>query len=285
MSNEYQLDTKEFHSLKTASYKVFEVIAKRLNVQTAYVTKRGENAMTVLSSYNKKEEIIPEGYSVEYGGTYCRLIISNKESSLTTTNLMKDELTRELEVSSQLQVKGFLGVSLTDLNGHVFGTLCVMDKEEKEFTEEDIDFLKSIAGVLSHMIELDQTQYNMALLNVPIIPITKGVSILTIQGIIDERRAEKILDNVLTYGTENDIEYFIIDLSGLVIRGNNFPQVFGKLVQSLQLMGIETIITGITPEIAQREVENIALTNLKTKTASNLEAALSYIGFSLVESP
>ncbi|MDP1418337.1 hypothetical protein Q8G35_07920 [Peribacillus simplex] len=30
-------------------------------MQRAYVTKRGERTMTVLSSYNGEEEIIPEG--------------------------------------------------------------------------------------------------------------------------------------------------------------------------------------------------------------------------------
>lgn len=87
--------------------KLFEVITKQLNVSTTYVTRRGETAMTVLSSYNEKEEIIPEGYSVEYGGTYCRLIIMNDGDVMHTANLMKDAVTRQLEVTDQLQVKGF----------------------------------------------------------------------------------------------------------------------------------------------------------------------------------
>ncbi|WP_226580711.1 STAS domain-containing protein [Halobacillus litoralis] len=283
MSHEYQLDTKDFHSLKTASQKMFNVISERLNVQTAYVTKRGETAMTVLSSFNREEEIIPEGYSVEYGGTYCRYIINNKESSLTTDNLMMDELTRDLEVSSQLQVKGFLGVTLVDTSGEVFGTLCVMDKEEKNFSDQDIKFLKSMADVLSHLIELDQTQYNMALLNVPIIPITKGVAIFTIQGIIDQHRADKIMKNVLEYGVEHDVDYFIIDLTGLVILDKTFPKVIVNLVQALEVMGIQTIMTGITPEIAQREMKDTNLIKMKTKTVCDLESALSYIGFTLIE--
>ncbi|MFD6443309.1 GAF domain-containing protein, partial [Peribacillus sp. NPDC060186] len=56
---------------------------------------------------------------------------------------MKDVVTRELEVTSQLNVRGFLGVTLKDLKGKVFGTLCVMDREERVFSEEDINYLKS----------------------------------------------------------------------------------------------------------------------------------------------
>ncbi|MYL32472.1 STAS domain-containing protein [Pontibacillus yanchengensis] len=283
MSSQYNLASSEFQSLKTASQRLFNIISEHLNVNTAYVTKRGEHEMTVLSSYNEHEEIIPEGYSVEYGGTYCRLIISDDNNAMTTENLMKDEVTQQLEVTSQLDVKGFLGVTLTDSEGNVFGTLCVMDKEEKQFSDEDIHYLKSMAEILSHLIELDQTKYNMDYLTVPIIPITQGISILTIQGIIDEQRSAKIINNVLQYGSSQQIEYFIIDLSGLVILDGNFPQVIIQLVQSLQLMGIETIITGISPEIAKHEVNNIQLLQLKTKTVQNLEAALDYIGFYLAE--
>jgi len=283
MAGTYNIASSEYQSLITASKKMFKMITKRLNVNTAYVTRRGETAMTVLSSLNNQEEIIPEGYSVDYGGTYCRLIIQDENDAMTTENLTKDEITKELEVTSQLDMKGFLGVTLNDSEGNVFGTLCVMDKEEKNFSEDDIEYLKSMADVLSHIIELDQTKYNMSYLSVPIIPITKGISILTIQGIIDDQRARDITDTVLQYGAQNQIEYFIVDLSGLVIVDDAFPHVFINLVKSLDLMGIEAIITGITPEIAKHEVNNIDLKGLNAKMVSDLESALEYIGFYLQE--
>ncbi|MFD2922261.1 STAS domain-containing protein [Halobacillus naozhouensis] len=283
MVNNYNLDSSTFNSLKTVSKKMFAAISKQLNVNTAYITKKSETEMTVLSSYNHDEEIIPEGYSVEYGGTYCRLIIMNENNALNKANLTKDEVTRQLEVTDQLQVKGFLGVTLMDLNGEVFGTLCVMDKEEKEFSEKDREYLKSMADILSHIIELDQTKYNMTFLNVPIIPITKGISILTLQGIIDSYRAEKIMQEVLSYSAEHQIDYFIIDVSGLVILDDFFPHVIVDLVKALQVMGIETIITGITPEIARHDGSNKQLIFSKVKTVPNLESALEYIGFYLLE--
>lgn len=283
MSDEYQLDTEEYYSLKTASSKIFDVIANRLNVETAYIMIKDQKEMTVLSSYNKYEEIMPEDFKIDYKESHCRLIINNDDNVLNTNNLMKDELTREMKATAQFQVKGYLGVTLKDLKGEVFGTLCVMDKNEKEFDEEDVEFLYSIAAVLSHMIELDQTHYNMGLMNVPIIPITQGVAVVPIQGIIDENRADKLLKDVLHHGTAQDIDYFIIDLSGLVIHGQKFPQVLEQLVNSLQVMGICTILTGITPQVAHREMDSMNLNGFKPKTVSSLETALSYIGFQLVE--
>ncbi|MDP1418338.1 hypothetical protein Q8G35_07925 [Peribacillus simplex] len=81
--------------------------------------------------------------------------MKNKGDAIHTANLMKDAITRELEVTGQLNVKGFLGVTFKDLKGNVFGSLCVMDKEEKVFSGEDINYLKSMADILSHMIKLN----------------------------------------------------------------------------------------------------------------------------------
>ncbi|MEC3883912.1 GAF domain-containing protein [Halobacillus sp. HZG1] len=284
MSEEHLMDSEGYYSLKSAAQKIFDVVTQRLNVQTAYVTMRGKNAMTVLSSLNKKEEIVPEGFTIDYEESHCRLIINDQNHVLRTTNLMDDPLTNEMKASAQLEVKGYLGVTLKDLRGNVFGTLCVMDKEEKQFTDEDIEFLQTIAAVLSHMIDLDQTHYNMRLMNVPIIPITEGVSVVPIQGIVDEERADKLMRDVLLYGKEQDIDHFVLDLSGLVVRDQFFSEMLPKLIHALQVMGINTILTGITPEVAHKEIETNVLSPHKPKTVSNLKTALSTIGFQLVES-
>ncbi|MBN9654959.1 GAF domain-containing protein [Halobacillus sp. GSS1] len=284
MSEEYYFGSEQYYSLKSAAHKIFEVITQRLDVQTTYITMRGKNSMTVLSSLNKQEEIVPEGFTIDYEESHCRLIINNQNDILRTTNLMENKLTRDMEASNLLQVKGYLGVTLKDLKGNVFGTLCVMDKEEKDFTEEDVEFLQTIASVLSHMIDLDQTHYNMGLMNAPIIPITDGVSVIPIQGIVDQERADKLMSDVLRYGKDQDIDYFVLDLSGLVVRDQFFSEMLPKLIHALQVMGIDTMLTGITPEIAQKEIETNVLARTKPKTVPNLQTALSKIGFKLVES-
>ncbi|MGD6956733.1 hypothetical protein ACQCWA_22060 [Rossellomorea aquimaris] len=81
--------------------------------------------------------------------------------------------------------------------------------------------------------------------------------------------------------------YFIIDLSGLLILDGVFPTVFINLVKSksLKIMGFESILTGITPDIAIHEKENGKLSQLPIVKVRNLESALKYIGFNLTETP
>lgn len=269
------------NSLKAVSYKLFEVITDELDVNTAYVTQRGPKAMEVISSFNKTHYIIPEGYEVDYDGTYCRLIIQSDEEAMHTNNLGSFNLTKELEVTEQLEVKGFLGVTLRDYYGNVFGTLCVMDKEEKEFTDKNIQFMKNMAGVLSYIIHLDNTIADIELLSVPIIPIKKGLAILSLQGNINEERSQKIMEDTLSYAAKNGSHSFIIDLSQLVLLENRFPDVLKNLVLGLNVMGIKVMMTGLPPWLVKMPEVRDHLMDLKTEYVMDIESALNKIGYSL----
>ncbi|WP_422124547.1 GAF domain-containing protein [Planococcus sp. X10-3] len=269
------------NSLRAVSYKLFEVITDELDVNTAYVTQRGPKAMEVISSFNKDHYIIPEGYEVDYDGTYCRLIIQSDEEAMHTNNLGSFNLTKELEVTEQLEVKGFLGVTLRDFYGNVFGTLCVMDKEEKEFTEKNIQFLTNMSEVLSYIIHLDNTIADIELLSVPIIPIKKGLAILSLQGNINEERSQKIMEDTLSYAAKNGSESFIIDLSQIVLLENRFPDVLKNLVLGLNVMGIKVMMTGLPPWLVQMPEVRDHLMDLKTEYVMDIESALNKIGYSL----
>ena len=268
-------------SLRAVSYKLFEVISDELDVNTAYVTQRGPKAMEVISSYNRDHYIIPEGYEVDYDGTYCRLIIQSDQEVMQTNNLGSFNLTKDLEVTEQLQVKGFLGVTLRDFYGRVFGTLCVMDTEEKEFTEKNIHFMKNMAEVLSYIIHLDNTIADIELLSVPIIPIKKGLAILSLQGNINEERSQKILEDTLSYAAKNGSHSFIIDLSQLVLLENRFPDVLKNLVLGLNIMGIKVMMTGLPPWLVKMQEVRDHLTDLQTEYVMDIESALNNIGYTL----
>lgn len=268
-------------SLKTVSYKLFQVISDELDVNTAYVTQREPKAMRVISSFNKDHYIIPEGYEVDYDGTYCRLILESEKEAMYTNNLGRFNLTKDLEVTDQLEVKGFLGVTLRDFYGNVFGTLCVMDKEERNFTDENIYFLKQMAEVLSYIIHLDNTIADIELLSVPIIPIKKGLAILSLQGNINEERSQKIMEDTLNYAAEKSVHSFIIDLSQLALLENQFPDVLKNLVLGLNVMGIQVMMTGLPPWLVKIQEVRSQLADLQTEYVTDIESALNKLGYKL----
>lgn len=58
------------------------------------------------------------------------------------------------------------------------------------------------------------------------------------------------MDNALLQGTQLELKYLIIDLSGVPIIDTMVANQIFKIISALKLTGIRTILTGICPEIA-----------------------------------
>ncbi|PSL46870.1 rsbT co-antagonist protein RsbR [Salsuginibacillus halophilus] len=281
MSHTSFIDSAAFSTLRSAAERIFSSLIERLGVQTVYVTQCTPKDMTILSTYSPGVPIFTNGYQRTYDASYCRLIHNSDNHFLSTMNLSEHHQAKHLDITKELLPKGFLGVTLRETDGSQFGTLSAIDQEEKHFTDEDISFMQTMADVLSYLIELDRTKYNMNFLNVPIIPITSGVAALTIQGIVDEERTDKIIQNVLHYSSEYKTSYFIVDLSGLMLLDETFPTDIFNLFRALQVMGVHPILTGLRPDVAKQQVQNEELLNLNIPIKSDLEAALKHIGLTL----
>lgn len=111
------------------SDKLFEIIIEELNVSTAYIARKDRHVMIVVNSYNRDEEIVPKEYELDYEESNCKLVLQAEDGSKSISNLMQDVFTKNRRITEELQVKGFLGVTLRSVEGDIFGTLCVMDKK------------------------------------------------------------------------------------------------------------------------------------------------------------
>ncbi|MBD8847240.1 STAS domain-containing protein, partial [Priestia megaterium] len=69
-----------------------------------------------------------------------------------------------------------------------------------------------------------------------------------------------------------------LDISGVQIVDTMIVNNLFNLVQALRLLGIETTLTGIRPEIAQTSVR-LGIDFRKINTKATLEQALEEIGF------
>lgn len=92
-------------------------------------------------------------------------------------------------------------------------------------------------------------------------------------GDIDTARAKIILENTLKQCSQKGVQHLCIDLSGVVIIDTMVAQQIFDLVTSLRLIGVETTISGIRPEIAQTAVQ-LGLPFNEFRTAASLAHAL-----------
>jgi len=128
--------------------------------------------------------------------------------------------------------------------------------------------------------EILRTQREMVEdLSVPIIPLTKTVSILPLIGTIDTFRANTVNEKVLRQIEVLQIETLIIDLSGVTFLDSAVLNHLFKLFDGIELMGCTTVLTGIRSEIAGSMLKMGLTINNSVIKKGNLQQALEALGF------
>ncbi|MCR2804081.1 ATP-binding protein [Paenibacillus soyae] len=111
-------------------------------------------------------------------------------------------------------------------------------------------------------------------LSVPIIPLTKTISILPLIGQIDKQRSSTIEDKVITQIGTNGISKLIIDLSGVVAMDHDAICRLISLIDGVKMMGCEVVLTGIRPEIVKLILRAGVTFENKAVTKGTLQQAL-----------
>lgn len=131
----------------------------------------------------------------------------------------------------------------------------------------------SSAYVKFHHETLKKAQRAFLELSVPVVPITKGIAALPLIGNIDTERARLLMEEVLQKSSKMRLSHLLIDLSGVLIVDTMVADQIFKIEKALSLIGVEAILIGIRPEVAQTMV-NLGIDISELKIKSNLEQAL-----------
>ncbi|WP_304653941.1 STAS domain-containing protein [Domibacillus sp. PGB-M46] len=116
-------------------------------------------------------------------------------------------------------------------------------------------------------------------LSVPVVPLSKGIAVLPLIGNIDTERAGLLMEETLKAAKRLNLTHLILDLSGVLMIDTMVADQIFKVIDALKLLGVQTILTGIRPEIAQTAV-SLGLDFSKQATWANLQQALADIDFS-----
>ncbi|SDM55374.1 STAS domain-containing protein [Sediminibacillus halophilus] len=121
-------------------------------------------------------------------------------------------------------------------------------------------------------------------LSVPVVPVAPGIAAVPIVGEIDTHRAQLITEIVLKEGTNLELDFVILDISGVPMIDTMVSDQIFQILKALSLIGIKAIITGIRPEVAQT-IGNLGLDYKGVTTRATLQQALAELGFKQVFSP
>nr|WP_255437764.1 STAS domain-containing protein [Thalassobacillus sp. CUG 92003] len=87
-------------------------------------------------------------------------------------------------------------------------------------------------------------------MSVPIIQLFDGVGICPIIGELDEDRAQLLNKKALEESKSLRLNYLILDLSGVALIDTQISRHLMEVIQSLKLMGVEVVMTGLSAEVA-----------------------------------
>ncbi len=195
---------------------------------------------------------------------------------------------QEIDESKEWHPDDFLFIPLYNPEGEIVGLMSVDDPEDGNKPTPTsllpLELLANLTAVavenannLSKMEELVRNlreQQNVVMeLSTPVIRVWDKILVLPLIGTVDSVRAQQVMENILIKISETESQVVIIDITGVPVIDTLVASHLIKTVAAVKLLGADSIITGINPEIAQTLVHlGVDLNEVVTK--ANLERGI-----------
>ena len=118
-------------------------------------------------------------------------------------------------------------------------------------------------------------------LSTPVIRVHEGVLLLPLVGAIDSMRAQQVMESVLTRVADEQARVIILDIAGVAVVDTKVADNLVKTTAAVRLLGAETILTGISAQVARTMVQlgvEVASMHTRARLAEGIELALGIIG-------
>ena len=137
--------------------------------------------------------------------------------------------------------------AVTDELGNITGTLSsgedITDRKESE------ESLRQSEGKLKGLVE--KLRLSQEELYTPVVQVWDRILALPLIGLIDNLRAEKIIEVLLPKIVNTHAEVVVLDVTGVASMDTAVTNHLMRTIQSCKLLGARCVITGIRPEVAQ----------------------------------
>ncbi len=118
-------------------------------------------------------------------------------------------------------------------------------------------------------------------LSTPVIRVHEGVLLLPLVGAIDSLRAQQVMESVLTRVADDQARVIILDIAGVAVVDTKVADNLVKTTAAVRLLGAQTILTGISAQVARTMVQlgvDISTMHTRARLAEGIELALDILG-------
>ncbi|HET9224782.1 MAG TPA: PAS domain-containing protein [Roseiflexaceae bacterium] len=163
---------------------------------------------------------------------------------------------------------------LRDAEGQVVG-LCgiITDITDIKHRRDELQLLETEISDKKAIIEAQAALLDQ--LSVPVIQVWESVLLLPLIGVLDSRRAAQVLESMLESIAANSARILIVDITGVPVVDTSVAGYLIRAVQAAQLLGCQTLLVGISPEIAQTLV-GLGVDFSRITTRATLQSGLEY---------
>lgn len=153
-------------------YKNFDELAKDvldlakeiLPDQLIYLTSFSDTQQIILKLSDLDTRILlTEGMAINLEETVCDRIDFEKKQPLIYEDIKKACPSDLKKILEEANIKSYLGIPISRVNGERFGTLCAVHHEESHFNSKSIILLQRIVRMFSYYLDLERFAYRDSL--------------------------------------------------------------------------------------------------------------------------
>jgi rsbT co-antagonist protein RsbR len=169
-----------------------------------------------------------------------------------------------------LQAQNSLERANSDLEQRVAERTAALSQALTEQAAQAVSLQESLA---------EQQRLNQAIsdLSFPVIPVRGDTLILPLIGVLAGSRAADLIDVALRHVQQSRARLLFLDVTGVAVVDTAVAQALLRLATAVRMLGAETILVGIRPEVAQTLV-SLGVDMGTLRTAASLQAGLDMTG-------
>jgi signal transduction histidine kinase len=146
------LVSQPFHALDACLPVMLPAITRHLRVSSAFVSEFTPDNLNFLGAVDESDSGLLSASSEPLLETFCQYVYATG-SPVVIGDASLDVRVQAVGLRSKFSIGSYIGVPIIRSSGAIYGTLCALDSQTRQFTDDQMAFLRVLASKLAWVIE------------------------------------------------------------------------------------------------------------------------------------
>lgn len=213
-------------------------------------------------------------------GLYTATRVSRPITALTqmAARIAGGDLSQRARIAQRNEI-GLLASVFNTMTSQLQETQEGLERRVAERTAEleraFADLERTLAELRESTSAREQLSATVREMSSPVVPVLEGILVTPLIGVIDSDRAELLVRSLLEAIEQHHASMVIMDVTGVPIVDTQTARVLLDAANAARMLGAQTILVGLRPELAQTIVGlGLDLSGLTTR--ADLQSGVSY---------